>query len=193
MKLCIIDGCGKKFVARGWCAMHYKRWQMRGHPTEGTNPYTFSLDEAISQRTRRNGECLLWTGSTSHDGYATAQSSSMLKYNTTYVHRMVWIRDMGECIPEGLEIDHLCHVRNCLEVEHMRLVSRVEQVRNRVVSKDSSTGFRGVYYQPATDNYRFEVREYGVTHCGNGYDTAELASEAAEIKRREVYGEDYAG
>ena len=32
MKTCIVSGCEKQCVARGWCATHYKRWQMHGDP-----------------------------------------------------------------------------------------------------------------------------------------------------------------
>lgn len=30
MKLCTIDGCGKRHVAKGYCASHYKRYQAHG-------------------------------------------------------------------------------------------------------------------------------------------------------------------
>lgn len=29
---CKIDDCETKIIARGWCHMHYKRWQMHGDP-----------------------------------------------------------------------------------------------------------------------------------------------------------------
>ena len=32
---CSIDGCGKKFVACGWCQNHYYRWRKHGDPTAG--------------------------------------------------------------------------------------------------------------------------------------------------------------
>ena len=31
-KLCTIPNCEKRQIARGWCDMHYKRWQVNGDP-----------------------------------------------------------------------------------------------------------------------------------------------------------------
>jgi hypothetical protein len=32
MKLCTIDSCEERNVARGYCSFHYKRWQINGNP-----------------------------------------------------------------------------------------------------------------------------------------------------------------
>lgn len=32
MKVCVIDGCGKKVEARGWCWSHWRRWRRYGDP-----------------------------------------------------------------------------------------------------------------------------------------------------------------
>jgi hypothetical protein len=31
-KPCTIDGCCKPQASRGWCRMHYARWQRNGNP-----------------------------------------------------------------------------------------------------------------------------------------------------------------
>lgn len=30
MRLCEIEGCGRKHYARGWCTKHYQRWENHG-------------------------------------------------------------------------------------------------------------------------------------------------------------------
>lgn len=30
MKLCSVEGCGKKSIIRGWCPMHHRRWKIHG-------------------------------------------------------------------------------------------------------------------------------------------------------------------
>lgn len=31
-RMCVIDGCGNRHYARGWCNKHYLRWQKHGDP-----------------------------------------------------------------------------------------------------------------------------------------------------------------
>ena len=47
---------------------------------------------------------------------------------TSTAHRYVYEREVG-AIPEGLEPDHLCRVRSCVNPEHLELVSRAENAR----------------------------------------------------------------
>ena len=32
MKVCSIEGCNNKILARGWCNKHYLRWKNNGDP-----------------------------------------------------------------------------------------------------------------------------------------------------------------
>jgi len=57
--------------------------------------------------------CWLWPGYTNEDGYA--------RKNGVGVHRIMWELTYGP-IPEGLEIDHLCRVRNCIRPDHLQAV-----------------------------------------------------------------------
>lgn len=41
---CVAAGCGRDSYARGWCAMHYKRWLRTGTPTRGAERAECDVD-----------------------------------------------------------------------------------------------------------------------------------------------------
>ena len=71
-----------------------------------------------------NSPCDLWAGAIQSAGYGHRGIGG----KTYLVHRLAWEEVNGD-IPEGMTIDHLCEVRNCINVEHMEVVSRGENVR----------------------------------------------------------------
>jgi hypothetical protein len=63
--------------------------------------------------------CWLWAGYVSRDGYGTVSAGKRMHK----AHRMSYEAFVGP-IPEGLDIDHLCRVRNCVNPEHLEPVTR---------------------------------------------------------------------
>ena len=71
------------------------------------------------------GDCVLWGGTKyPRSGYG----QRYFRGKRTGAHRAAWIERNGE-IPAHLEIDHLCNVRLCVNVEHMQLVTHAENMR----------------------------------------------------------------
>lgn len=64
--------------------------------------------------------CWLWTGHINGSGYGTMGGRS--------VHRLVYIELVGP-IPDGLQLDHLCRIRNCVNPAHLEPVTAAENVR----------------------------------------------------------------
>lgn len=70
-------------------------------------------------------ECWLWTASTNSGGYGLLKVGERL----VRAHRFAYELLVGP-IPEGLQIDHLCRVRTCVNPAHMEPVtSRVNTLR----------------------------------------------------------------
>lgn len=85
-----------------------------------------SPSERLALRTERQGDCLVWTGALVGNGYAQFSVDG----RHTYVHRWAWEALNGP-IPEGLELDHLCRNRACVEPNHLEPVTaRENQLRS---------------------------------------------------------------
>lgn len=71
--------------------------------------------------------CWLWTANTNERGYGR-MSSGGAGGTTLYAHRVAYELLVGP-IPEGLQIDHLCRVRACVNPKHLEPVTHAENMR----------------------------------------------------------------
>ena len=78
-------------------------------------------EERFWAKVDKTETCWLWIGAQSRTGYG----SFGVKRKTHYVHRLAYEWLIGP-IPEKLVIDHLCRVRNCVNPDHMEIVSHRE-------------------------------------------------------------------
>ena len=93
------------------------------------------------------------------------------------VHRVVMLMCYG-FYGEGLEVDHINHVRNDNRLCNLRFVTRSENNRNKSVSSKSTTGVTGVDFLKAEKKYRARIRvNQEAIHLGI-FDTLEEAAAA---------------
>lgn len=108
-----------------------------------------TAEESFLARTRSDGECVIWTGSLYPNGYGTIY----VNRRSVRAHRYAWERANGE-IPDGMTIDHMCHNRACVNVEHLRVVTNAQNQQNRKGANSlSKTGIRGVYQHTQTGQW----------------------------------------
>jgi hypothetical protein len=88
--------------------------------------------------------CWNWKGSVEKDGYGKCG----LRSGSTLAHRAFYGILVGK-IPSGLELDHLCKNRKCVNPKHLEPVTHVENIS------------RGIY----TINHRNGRK----THCKRGH------------------------
>lgn len=81
--------------------------------------------------------CWLWTAYCAPNGYGICWLNAPGKL----AHRVVYQLLVGP-IPPGLDIDHLCRVRNCVNPHHLEPVTRRENLRRGVGVSSAMTHCR---------------------------------------------------
>jgi len=79
------------------------------------------VEERFWEKVDRSGDCWLWTAYVGARGYAYIVTGGRV----APAHRLAYEWLVGP-IPEGLEIDHLCRVRHCVNPAHLEPVTHRE-------------------------------------------------------------------
>jgi HNH endonuclease len=77
-----------------------------------------------------NSGCFIWMGNISWNGYGTLKIGYKKEGNrkTEWAHRAAYEYFVGP-IPEGMDLDHKCRMRCCVNPDHLEPVTRVENTR----------------------------------------------------------------
>lgn len=180
---CAVEGCNKRYAAKGYCGMHYNRARRHGDPNKLMRRRYKNPEESFMRRTKRldNG-CIIWTGEVWSKGYGCINVPG----GETGAHRYAWERERGP-IPEGKHIDHTCFNRRCVNIEHLRLADRYENAQHlQGARSESSTGIRGVKSRPGWDKYTANVMHKGVDYYLGSFTDPLEAGRVAALKRKEL-------
>jgi hypothetical protein len=127
MRTCEIDGCEGKHYGNGYCRKHYDRVRRHGSPDVrlkiGNGP---ALERFLEQTVLDPEHGLVWIGSKTNTGYGRLKVDGRL----VYAHRYSYATFVG-WIPEGYEIDHLCGRTDCVDPDHLQVVTGYENLRRR--------------------------------------------------------------
>lgn len=71
--------------------------------------------------------CWLWTGGLTNPGYARMSWKQDGVTNIPGAHRVI-LHALGQPVPQGMVVDHLCRVRHCINPDHLEVVTQRENV-----------------------------------------------------------------
>jgi hypothetical protein len=112
--------CSKTFKRRTWVgyAPKYCSKKCYGHTKR-------PLLERFWEKVEITPSCWLWTGGKMSNGYGMIVNDTGHKVPA---HRAAYEFLVGP-IPKGLDLDHLCRVRHCVNPEHLEPVTRGENLK----------------------------------------------------------------
>lgn len=142
-----------------------------------------SPENRFWSKVTKTDTCWLWTGAALRDSkYGVIRWDN----RTQLAHRVSWSLAGNGDIPDGYEIDHICHVRLCVNPKHLRLVTRKQNVENHQGAlKTNKLGIRGV--SKVNNRFRAELHHNGQRIHVGYFDTAAQAAEAVRMKRTELF------
>lgn len=135
--VCTVEGCERVSDAHTLCNMHYLRLRIRGEVggARSTKLHDLPMSERLLARVQHDANgCWVWTGSLLADGYGNLRDGAKVKR----AHRVSYETFVGP-IPGGLEIDHLCRNRSCINPDHLEPVTRAENQRRGLVNQFGKT------------------------------------------------------
>lgn len=190
---CAYHGCGRPAVAKGLCQCHRVQ-QKRDLPLSTLRPdrppvpkkapkKKPSRAELFWSKVTKTESCWLWNGSTTKNGYGQFGIGWPKSIGS---HRWAYEDAYGP-IPKGMQIDHICRVRLCVNPTHLRLATNKQNHENIVAHRKNKTGIRGVYYDTRRDRYYVQVTHHGKRYFGNTHKTLESAEQAAIALRNQLY------
>ena len=140
MKICSVNGCGRRVDSHGFCPSHAARFRRHGNPLSGRVspgiPATFLAKNVISSDT---DDCITWPFNKSRGGYAVIRIGE----KTVSVSRHVCEITNG-APSAGMDAAHLCgngHL-GCVNPRHIRWTDHAENCAHKEAHGTAQKGVK---------------------------------------------------
>jgi hypothetical protein len=134
-------------------------------------------------KVEKTAGCWQWLAHKGHDGYGRFK----LNGRAYLAHRLAYELASGP-IPEGLQIDHTCHARSCVNPSHLRAVTNKQNKENLSgPQRNGVSGVRGVFWNKGSNRWRASVRHNGVHHHLGYFRSIAEAEKVVIAKRNKLF------
>lgn len=178
---CAVPECPKDSYLRTYCNAHYLRLQRTGSPTG-------SLRKTAAQRfwskVDKSGDCWTWTAHVMPLGYGLFTRTGG---GHVLAHRFAHELEHGP-IPAGMEVDHRCFNRACVNPDHLRLATHKQNNEHRKgAHRNSKSGIRGVYWREDCQKWEVKVGHHGKSNHIGLFTSAAEAEAVAIATRKQLF------
>ena len=142
-------GCGEKTTIitknnskSGYVKGEYYKY-VKNHGKR-SSPTDFIVDEETG--------CWEWQRGKTKSGYGQLQ----IRNKKIYAHRYYYEKYVS-VIPKGMEIDHICHNRACVNPKHLRLATRFDNCHNQRIKSKQSSIYKGVYWSKTAKKWVAQI------------------------------------
>jgi hypothetical protein len=125
------------------------------------------LIDRFWEKVDRTGDCWVWTAATVRDGYGCIGDGAPSR-RVLDAHRLAYQWLKGP-IPEGLELDHLCRNRRCVNPDHMEAVTHRENMwrgNAPTVAQAKQTHCKRGHPFDEANTYYFKQQPWRKVHIG---------------------------
>jgi hypothetical protein len=126
--MCKIKDCEGKVKAKGLCIKHYTRKIRYGDPNITKIIVGDSKKRLIDNSVIAENGCMEWA-KFKKNGYGVTSLNGRLEQ----AHRASWKVFNGE-IPKGLQVNHKCHNRSCINIDHLYIGTQKENMKDMALA-----------------------------------------------------------
>lgn len=146
------------FLEPRLCACDCGQWTKGGYYYPGHNPPNVQSIGYVEEDRGYKTPCHIWQGGINVWGYAKLGRNG----KTMPGHRWYYEQVKGP-IPDGMDLDHLCRVRRCVNPDHMEPVPPIENKRRGRVAKLSHEDIKAIEerYRSGESQHKL-AKAYGV-------------------------------
>jgi hypothetical protein len=94
--------------------------------------------------------CHIWQGEKTHNGYGRVKFAGRYQL----VHRIIWQQSKGP-VPADLQIDHICCVKACCNIDHLQVVTAKENSKARNYRRNENCPKCGGPFSTSPAGYRY--------------------------------------